>query len=158
MCLNKLTAISVSEKGTLTLYKVYRKHNRRLLSPYFTYHSGGWIEKPGTYEADLGKTFLAQRQRQSIVPMPPNNTNIGDMDVDISGFHCFTSLESALIYKQVVLVSEYPGTGHPIIIPVLAEAADVFAVGYTGENYKLLTYVVKSITITPEAFAAAFKE
>ncbi len=157
MCLT-LTALSIAGQGTLTLYKVYHKQKGKLTSPYFYYYSGGCIEKPGTFqswpETSVSHQFWSNRRGYAL--MPPIDKDIGSTLI-MGGFHCLTSIESARIYH---FAEQYR---HPtVIVPVLVEATDVFAVGdtetNTGENYKLLTYVAKSITITPEAFNTAMSE
>ncbi len=108
--------------------------------------------------------------------LPVSPYDIGK-SLDVCGFHCLVNYEAALIYKRVIddiaLVGKYvcmktgkSTTPPTVIVPVIVEAAHIFAVGntptevYNSNNTPEVvpTYVSTQIHITPEAFETAMND
>ncbi len=171
MCLI-LSDTKCPEIGSLTMFKVYTKVDQSIQSPIFfnndyrTY-SGSIIRHPGTYEASMDTWYCV---KDAVIPPGPPQCysytvlpqHIG-RSIDTSGFHCLTSIQSAKAYKSYLLRHRYHNYSRPLlIVPVVVEVKDVFAVGTTPVydwhvDEGLPTYVTKNITITQNAFDTAMK-
>ncbi len=164
MCLY-LTAIpamgvNIPSSGTLTVYKVFSRRQNYLRSPYFDYR----CIAPGVQIAEI--------------PWPESfsQTDVGQ-SFDVSGFHCIITHEEAKAYEQelykrgdgqIVIERDQAATDthEPslVVVPIVINVEDILAIGETrlmfgpADRTSVKTYVVKSFTISPEAFEAAMYE
>ncbi len=170
MCL-KLTDVPEPKVGTATLYKTYFRVGTSLRSPFYDTQKA-LITTPGTYIANMSEAYgidangighHLSRFFNLWKKFPVSKDYLGK-HINTSGFHCITTREHAEVYARALGEASFTSHMDTVIVPVIIKTEEIIAVGETpldfGNDANLMsvpTYVVKSITITPEAYNAAME-